>query len=78
MNTTQADKRIGDEIQEIMSLLNKYATQDKWGTWLKLRRDVLVDKTGLWIDKKKGLIDLTTIADALWDAAGTVSKGIRK
>jgi hypothetical protein len=62
------------EIQGIMSILNKYANQTRHGNWLKLRRDVLGDKKGLWIDRKNSLIDLAVIEDALWDAAARRGK----
>jgi hypothetical protein len=69
VNATQAENVVGNEIQEIMGLLNKYASQTRKGIWLKLRRDVLGDTTGIWIDRKNHLIDLAVIEDALWDAA---------
>jgi hypothetical protein len=68
MNTTK-ENAVYDEIQGIMSLLNKYATYTRTGDWLKLRRDVLGDTTGLWIDRRNNLIDLAVIEDALWDSA---------
>jgi hypothetical protein len=74
MSTTPAENVVYDEIQGIMSLLNKYANQTRTGDWLKLRRDVLWDKTGLWIDRKNSLIDLAVIEDALWDAAARRKK----
>jgi hypothetical protein len=67
-DTTQADN-VGDEIKGIMNLINKYSNQTRKGIWLKLRRDVLGDTTGIWIDRKNHLIDLAVIEDALWDAA---------
>jgi hypothetical protein len=68
MNATQADN-VRDEIQEIMNLRNKYCSQTRKGIWLKLRRDVLGDTTGIWIDRQNHLIDLACIEDALWDSA---------
>jgi hypothetical protein len=72
MNTTQAYNVVENEIQEIMGLLNKYASQTRKGIWLKLRRDVLGDTTGIGIDRKNNLIDLAVIEDVLWDAAGRI------
>jgi hypothetical protein len=73
-DATQADNVVENEIREIMSLLNKYASQTRHGNWLRLRRDVLKDKTGLWIDKKNSLIDIAVIEDALWDSVGRKGK----
>jgi hypothetical protein len=70
--STTTENAVYDEIRGIMGLLNKYANQTRTGDWLKLRRNVLKDKMGLWIDRRNDLIDLAVIEDALWDAAGRI------
>jgi hypothetical protein len=60
-----SDKAVENEIRGIINAINKYTTQTRHGNWLKLRRGVLGDKMGLWIDRKNSFIDLACIEDAL-------------
>jgi hypothetical protein len=55
------------EVDTLSDILGKYTKHDSSGNWLKLRPGVLTDKTKLWCQPKKGLLDIAVIIDALWD-----------
>jgi hypothetical protein len=63
----QLREEFEEEVDTLSRILNKYATQNFSGNWLKLRAGVLSGKTNLWSQPARGLLDIAVIIDALWD-----------
>src|SRR5258708_4357819 len=71
-------KLFEEELRIFSNILGKYATKNRRGTWLKLRRGVLEDKTGMWIERRSSRLDTGFIIDTLCDAYLLFTKKLAK